>query len=350
MSARGFGSGDIASASSGNIASPPVTSMVNNWRIIGSATGTPIQAVVDPASGDTNVSAVVGSPKGTGALQAQVNDAAATGGNARGANAVDWQTLRAAAAQVASGASSVLAGGNGNTASGSEAVVGGGNTNVASGQRAFVGGGVANVASGVRSVIGGGNGNSVNAVDGTISGGTSNTTGGAGASLSWVPGGGSASARGLYGRGAWGSGVFATVGDAQSGEFLLRRQTTDATATRVTGDAAAASTANTLNLPNFSAYAGAVTVVAKKTGTTDAATWRLPVSAVRGNGVATVVVYEGAATAIVPTASNGTGSTWRLDIAADTTNGGIAITVTGVAATTINTVARFADVETVTAS
>jgi hypothetical protein len=53
-------------------------------------------------------------PAGTGALQAQATTSTATGGNARGANAVDWQTARATAAQVASGANGVIGGGYAN--------------------------------------------------------------------------------------------------------------------------------------------------------------------------------------------------------------------------------------------
>ena len=51
------------------------------------------------------------SPAGTGALQAQATTSSAVGGNARGANAVDWQTQRASAANVASGQNSVIGGG-----------------------------------------------------------------------------------------------------------------------------------------------------------------------------------------------------------------------------------------------
>ncbi len=148
---------------------------------------------------------------------------------------------------------------------------------------------------------------------------------------------------------AFSPGTFAAPGDAQTATRVLRAQTTNATPTRLTTTGAAAGGTNTLNLPNFGAFAEMVVVVAKATGTTDAATWRVNVSAVRGNGPATVVVYEGAGTAIVPTASNGTGSTWRLAVAADTTNGGIALTVTGAAAT-INTVVAARGPETVTAS
>jgi len=128
------------------------------------------------------------------------------------------------------------------------------------------------------------------------------------------------------------------------------RQTVDATATRLTANNAAAGTTNTINLPNFAAYSGTLTVVAKATGSTASATWRVNLSAVRGNGVGTTALYEGAGTALVPTASSGTGSAWRLDIAADTLNGGIAVSGTGAAATTINWSARFANVEATTAS
>lgn len=64
-------------------------------------------------------------PKGTGYLSAHVPNSAASGGSARGTYAVDWQTSRTSATQVASGAQSVLLGGDQNTASGDRSVVGG---------------------------------------------------------------------------------------------------------------------------------------------------------------------------------------------------------------------------------
>ena len=60
---------------------------------------------------------------------------------------------------------------------------------------------------------------------------------------SWVPGGERASTRKCR-RGAWAAGRFASNGDAQAGEFVLRRQTTDATAATLTADGGAANTAN----------------------------------------------------------------------------------------------------------
>jgi hypothetical protein len=65
----------------------------------------------------TNVDVAL-TPKGAGALTAQVANNAASGGNKRGANAVDWQTSRSAATQVASGTNATIVGGSGNTASG----------------------------------------------------------------------------------------------------------------------------------------------------------------------------------------------------------------------------------------
>ncbi len=266
------------------------------------------------------------------ALVAQLPDSAATGGNARGANAVDWQTTRSAATQVASAANATIGGGLNNTASAAGATVAGGETGAASGAYSFVGSGTSNTASGLRAVVTGG-GNNI-----------------AGGEYSWIPGGFFGTARGMYGRGAWASSRIASTGDAQCGEQPLLRQTTDATATRLTADNAVAGSVNTINMPNFSTYAGTLTIAAKATGSTAAATFRVSVSAVRGNGAGTVVVYEGAGTGILPAASNGTGSAWRIDIAADTTNGGIAVTVTGAAATTINWSARFSNAEAVTAS
>lgn len=253
------------------------------------------------------------------AISAQVPNAAVSGGNTRGANAVDWQTLRGAANQVASGVASVVGGGSNNLANATTSTVAGGNANLVTGTNGAVAGG------------------NTNRVDGNSS---------------WCPGGQHSSSRGLVGRGAWAADRIAAPGDVQCGEHHLLRQTADATAgLRLTGvSGAAANATNTLNLPDFSAYSGVLTVVAKATGSTAAAVWRVSVSAVRGSGVGSVVLMEGTGAAIVPTVSNGLGSAWRLDLAADLTNGGISVAVTGAAATTINWSARYSDVEVTTAS
>jgi hypothetical protein len=91
-------------------------------------------------------------PAGTGALQAQATTSTTAGGNARGANAVDFQTVRNSAGQVASGTYSVIGGGQNNTASGFLSFAGGQNS-TASNNYAFVGNGTGNTASGYISSI-----------------------------------------------------------------------------------------------------------------------------------------------------------------------------------------------------
>jgi len=120
---------------------------------LGDASTTYIQVVGDAsypaikAAGGTNTPLVL-QPLGTGALQAQKTDSTATGGNARGANAVDWQTSRTTAAQVASGAQSVISGGQNNTTAGTQAVVVGGSTNTANYSYQFIGAGINNILNG----------------------------------------------------------------------------------------------------------------------------------------------------------------------------------------------------------
>ena len=99
------------------------------------------------ATGGTNTPLVL-QPLGTGALQAQKTDSTATGGNARGANAVDWQTIRDIAGKVASGAYASLGGGQQNTVSGVWGVVAGGRNNVAGTNDAVAVGGNGNTSGG----------------------------------------------------------------------------------------------------------------------------------------------------------------------------------------------------------
>ncbi len=62
---------------------------------------------------------------------AQVSDSTATGGNARGANAVDWQTDRAAADQVASSANSGVLWGKNNKSAANRGGIGGNSNTIA---------------------------------------------------------------------------------------------------------------------------------------------------------------------------------------------------------------------------
>jgi hypothetical protein len=100
------------------------------------------------------------------------------GGNQRGLHAVDLQSARTAATQVASGNYSVIGGGQNNTASGPYATVGGGLQNTASGARATVGGGYDNDASGDYATVGGGQENTASNQYATVGGGRQNTASG----------------------------------------------------------------------------------------------------------------------------------------------------------------------------
>jgi hypothetical protein len=83
----------------------------------------------------TNIDAVI-KAQGDGAT---TND---DSGNDRGAHAVDWQKIRGAATQVASGDYAVIAGGSFNTAAGLHSVVVGGNNNTNDSEYSVVLGGV----------------------------------------------------------------------------------------------------------------------------------------------------------------------------------------------------------------
>ena len=147
-------------------------SSVNFFDVTGGATG--FGAVLSAAGSDTNIPAVV-QPKGTGPLQAQQTDSTATGGNARGANAVDWQTNRSAAGQVASGQYAVVAGGSRNQSSGDYSFTGGGFSNSNQAYMGVIAGGQSNTNQGTYSFVGGGQSNSAQGLYTVIGGGWTNT-------------------------------------------------------------------------------------------------------------------------------------------------------------------------------
>lgn len=144
-------------------------------------------AVIQNTTANSGIALV---PNGTGAITAQIPDGTATGGNARGTNAVDLQTIRGINTQVA-GSQAVIVGGASNTAAGSQAVVVGGQNNRALTLQSFIGGGSSNsiltsgecaivggtlnTNNGVYGFIGAGVQNTVSTTASTISGGQSNT-------------------------------------------------------------------------------------------------------------------------------------------------------------------------------
>ena len=215
---------------------------------------------------DANIGLAL-SPRGTGALTANVPDALATGGNPRGANAVDWQTVRTGASRVASGTSAVIGGGESNIASGLISTIAGGSNNFATG------------------------------------------------TYSWIPGGQYGDARSVHGKGVWGCGRFAATGDAQAGEQVLRRQTADASAGRLTADGGAPGASNTANLPGNGTFLVRLMVAARQVGGTsgtagDSAGWALE-ALVRRGATATSTAVLGGGAALAPSFADAAAAGWR---------------------------------------
>jgi len=131
------------------------------------------------------------------------------------------------------------------------------------------------------------------------------------------------------------SGRFSSWGDAQTGTYVLRSDTTNATAEAMTADNSTAGTTNQVILPNNSAYFFSGTIIARQDAAsgTDVGAWEIK-GAIRreANAASTVLVKSTIDDFNVPTG-------WAVALTADTTNGGLAITVTGAAATNIRWVA-----------
>jgi len=124
-------------------------------------------ASIQATGGTTNASVSV-VPKGTGAFCLAVPDGTATGGNARGANAVDLQTSRSAATQVAAGIADFQAGASNTTNAGYSATFGQSNSNT--GQHGFVCG-ASNTLTAQYAGVFGGFSNSVSQIGAAVVGG-----------------------------------------------------------------------------------------------------------------------------------------------------------------------------------
>lgn len=359
-------------------------------------TTTPVTAISEAPIGATNADIALVA-KGTGATLAQVPDGTIAGGNKRNIYAVDWQKLRSAATQVASGAYSVIGGGSNNTASSnasggytvvgggynnsavhgysvicggqsnqslgstatSSAIVGGsGNTANAGGSNAFIGAGYFNSVNGQYAAVVAGNNNSASSSGSFIGAGSSNTCSGIGAVIgggannlanadySCISGGRRGTVRTIVGNhitAACSAPIADVDGITQSARLLLARETTTATATVLTSNSSAASTTNQVILANTSAYSftGEVIAVSYNSGIADivdSARWAISGAIKRGRSAAYTAMVG---TPTVTMTHNDAGAAaWVVAVTADTTNGGIAVTVTGAAATTIRWVAK----------
>jgi len=142
----------------------------------------------------------------------------------------------------------------------------------------------------------------------------------------------------VIGRHGYGNGNFAASGDSQHGLFILRSDTTDATAEALTTNNSTASTNNQLLLPNNSAYSFLGTIVARESAASgsDYASWEIKGALLRDANAASTVLGNGIQNKLYATAG---ASAWAIALTADTTNGGLKIEVTGAASTNIRWVA-----------
>ena len=280
-------------------------------------------ASLTAAGAATNIDAVL-SPKGTGALLADIPDSTAVGGNKRGQNAVDLQnSQRQLATQVASGAFAVIGGGFSNTASGTYAAVFSGSINSATNTNAVVMGGRSNTASRQYSAVLGGDGN---LADGNES----------------VASGAYASARGIRGSrihsagGAW-SGGLAVLGTAQTGTYVLRRETTTATTLNLsTSGSNPSQTGDIVTLPDNATYTFDILVTARRTDATNESAGYRFVGVIDRQASAATTALVGTVTKTVIAEDT---AAWDVDVYVDTTLGGFSVQATGEAAKTIRWVA-----------
>ncbi len=276
--------------------------------------------------------------KGTGATLAQIPTGSSSGGNKRGDYAVDFSRYnRNAATQVASGLASFIGSGTRNTASGTFSAVVAGQLCTASGTQSFVGGGSGNSATGDYSTVPAGLSNTASGSSSMAIGSSCTASGEVSLAMGQY-----ASTRGLYGMQAHGASRFSIMGDAQKGEYVLRRQTADATATELTLDGGAPAAGKRIALPINHAYKFRGQIVARSTAG-DVKSWEINGTIKQGLTAASTALV-GAATVTVKDEDAGA-AMWALSVDADTTNGSLRIQGTGAAATTIRWVAEVTTVE-----
>jgi hypothetical protein len=128
------------------------------------------------------------------------------------------------------------------------------------------------------------------------------------------------------------NGMFALAGDAQGGQFILKADTTDATATVLTTNNLTAATNNQIRLKNDTCITFDGTIVAMQNGAQAFASFRIEGLIVNDGGTTTLV---NSATTVIDNQSS-----WGMAMTGDNTNNVLAITVTGEASHNIRWVAN----------
>ena len=142
----------------------------------------------------------------------------------------------------------------------------------------------------------------------------------------------------IYGKSAHASGKFAAVGDAQGGQYILRADTTDATATVLTTNNSTAAATNQIAAPvNDTCITFDGTITAMQNGAQAYASWKIEGLLVNDGGTTTLA---NSATTVIQNLSS-----WGMALSADNTNNALAITCTGEASHNIRWVANIRTTE-----
>jgi hypothetical protein len=232
------------------------------------------------------------------------------------------------------GANSIAIG-NQAKANGSNALAFGGWQNLVTNSLAVALGGYDNHATGIAAVsIGGNQGNRATGNASFCIGGyqSANT---ASDDNSFAMGEGAKSA--VKGKLAYAGGAFAAAGDAQGGQFILRADTTDATATVLTTNNSTAGSTNQIVAASDTCITFDGTITAMQNGAQAYASWRIEGLLVNDGGTTTLA---NSATTVISNLSS-----WGMALSADNTNNALAITCTGEASHNVRWVANIRTTE-----
>lgn len=141
----------------------------------------------------------------------------------------------------------------------------------------------------------------------------------------------------VKGKLAYAGGRFSSIGDAQGGQFILRSDTTDATATVLTTNNSTAGSTNQVVAASDTCITFDGTITAMQNGAQAYASWKIEGLLVNDGGTTTLA---NSATTVI---SNG--SSWGMALSADNTNNALAITATGEASHNIRWVANIRTTE-----
>lgn len=248
-----------------------------------------------------------------GPISTTVPDGTQKGGNRRGAGAVDLQSHRQGAAQVASGDYAALVGGIRNTASAPNSVVVGGKLNIASGQSSIALGEQCTAAAKYSLAIGY---LSTSDIQGAVALGQG------------------ASSRGTFGSVNFAASYRSRVGDRNLRITSLAATTTNATPTVLTtGGGAVVDAQSYWTLDNNMSAAFTGQVVARNSSTGDTIVWKFEGAVRREASASTVALVAAVTPTVLAASASMTGC--ALAVGVNTTYGGIELTFTGLAANTI---------------